>query len=310
MRKYKPRLIILVLSILISTGFLGYLLFKNLSKTHLYQPKESEILKVPVEAAKENSHPYGNSVSGVLMWENNRNFHEFCAKQKTSIRLAAFQTTLPDPLPGEEDNIALGAQFLKGTVIKPEKIFSMNAVIGPYNRQRGYQEGPTYLGTRVSKTVGGGVCKLASTLYNLAVNANLKIIERYPHSMPVPYVPAGQDATVSDGSKDFKFMNTYAEPIFIWAETKGNTLYMAIYGRTKAPKVTWHHHILSKEPTRIITHFNRDLKPGEKKVIVHGADGLAVKTWLTIEFPNGKIVKKKLGVDYYRPLPHVIEIGK
>ena len=37
--------------------------------------------------------------------------------------------------------------------------------------------------------------------YNVAVLSNLKIIERHNHSMPVPYVPYGQDATVAYGSK-------------------------------------------------------------------------------------------------------------
>ncbi len=255
------------------------------------------------------NHPYGRPFQGVLLWENSRGFHEFCVKQKTSLRMAAFQTTLPDPLPGEEYNVALAADLLAGTVVKPGKIFSMNATIGPYSKEQGFREGPMYLGNQVVKTIGGGVCKIASTLYNVTVLADLAVIERHQHGMQVPYVPPGQDATVSNGSKDFKFKNNTNYPVFIWADTKQNTLYMAIYGSTIPPKVTWHHKVLHRQKNQTIYRYNSHLKPGEEKVAVAGADGLTVKSWLTITHPNGSRVKKELGINYYKPLPHVIERG-
>jgi Uncharacterized vancomycin resistance protein len=254
-------------------------------------------------------HRYGRPVSGPLLWENDRRFHEACAKSRTSIRMSAFQTTLPNPLPGEEYNVALAADILAGTVVLPGKIFSTNKVIGPYNSKRGFREGPTYLGTQLIKTTGGGVCKIASTLYNAVTLANLKIIERRQHGMLVPYVPPGQDATVSDGNKDFKFKNSTDHPVLIWADTKDNTLYMAIYGRTKPPKVTWHHKILSHQEFKTVYHYNNSLKPGQEKVIMDGADGMAVKNWITIEESGGTIITKNLGIDYYQPMLRVIERG-
>jgi vancomycin resistance protein VanW len=223
--------------------------------------------------------------------------------------MSSFQTTLPDPLPGEEYNVALAADILAGTVIQPSKIFSANQTVGPYNSRRGFREGPTYLGTKLIKTTGGGVCKIASTLYNVVTLANLKIIERRQHGMLVPYVPPGQDATVSEGNKDFKFKNNTLNPIIIWADTKENTLYMAIYGGIKPPKVTWHHKILNRQDFKTSYRYNRNLKPGEEKVVLDGAEGMTVKNWLTIEDPNGTIVKKDLGVDYYRPMLRIIERG-
>jgi vancomycin resistance protein VanW len=185
----------------------------------------------------------------------------------------------------------------------------MNHTIGPYSRARGFRDGPSYYGTEIVKVTGGGVCKIASTLYNVTTLANQKIIERNPHGMPVPYVPLGQDATVSSSNKNFRFMNNSSEPILIWADTKSNTLYMAIYGGTKPPKVTWHHKIFSRKPTRTFYRKNSNLRPGEEKTVIPGADGLVVKSWLTIKYSDGRTESKDLGVDYYNPLPHVIEKG-
>jgi vancomycin resistance protein YoaR len=258
----------------------------------------------------EGVHPYGSPYQGVLMWENNRDFHEFCVKHKTSLRMAAFQTTLPDPLPGEEFNVGLAADLLAGTVVKPGKVFSMNATLGPYSKEQGFREGPMYVGNQIIKTIGGGVCKIASTLYNVAVLSNLPVVERHQHGMQVPYVPPGQDATVSNGSKDFKFKNNTNHLVFIWADTQQNTLYIAIYGSTRPPKIIWHHQMLHRQKTWTTYRYNHNLKPGEEKVAVPGADGLTVKSWLTISYPNGSTAKKELGLSHYKPLPEIIERGK
>ena len=58
--------------------------------------------------------------------------------------------------------------------------------------------------------------------------SNLEIIERHNHSMPVAYVPYGQDATVAYGIKDFKFKQ-HPFPILIWAEGIGNRLCIPIW---------------------------------------------------------------------------------
>jgi vancomycin resistance protein VanW len=273
---------------------------------------KAEIPDIGISESRENNqklmyHPYGRPVEGTLMWENDRHFHEICAKYQTSIRMSAFQTTLPDPLPGEEYNVALAADIISGSVLLPNRIFSVNKVVGPYSRERGFREGPTYYGTKLIKTTGGGVCKIASTLYNVVALANLKIIERKQHGMLVPYVPSGQDATVAEGNKDFKFKNTTHDPILIWADTKDNTLYMAIYGRTKPSKVIWRHQIINRQDFKTIYQINSSLKPGEEKVVIEGAEGMTVKNWLEIENINGEKIRKDLGVDYYRPMIRVIE---
>ncbi len=256
-----------------------------------------------------SEHPYGKSFKGILPWENNPRFKTLIAGKNMKVRMAAFQTTLPDPLPGEESNVARAADFLAGKIVKPGEVFSMNHTIGPYSKTRGFRDGPAYYGAEIVKVTGGGVCKIASTLYNVTTLANLKIIERNPHSMPVPYVPPGQDATVASSNKDFRFMNNSSGPILIWADTKRNTLYMAIYGGTKPPKVTWRHKILSRKPTRTFYRKNGNLRFGEEKTVIPGADGLVVKSWLAIKYSNGRIEYKNLGVDHYNPLPHVIEKG-
>lgn len=242
-------------------------------------------------------------------WETEDNFQEAISKAGTHTRLAYFSATLKDPLPGELSNVEHAADLITGTVIKQGEIFSQNKHLGPYTMSKGYQKGPTYSGNRVITTVGGGVCKIASVLYNLARLSNLQVVERHNHSLTVPYVPPGQDATVYFGSRDIKFRNNTGGPILIWAETYGKTLKMAFYGRQMPPKVEWHHTVLKRSKTWTIYQFNPKLKPGEEVEAIPGQEGIVVKSWLSVSYPDGSIAIRELGKSYYSPSPRIVERG-
>ncbi|MGE5370869.1 MAG: VanW family protein [Solirubrobacterales bacterium] len=242
-------------------------------------------------------------------WASDPRFQKAATDNGTPVQMAAFCTVLRDPLPGEENNVHLGADMLAGTVIQPGQIFSQNQTVGPYSSARGFQEGPVYLGARLSKTVGGGVCKLASTLYNVAVLSDLPIIERHFHSMPVPYVPYGQDATVCYGVKDIKFMNNTGQPIMIWAKGIENRLYIGFYGKKPAPQVTWHHDVLKSMPAPTVKRENPSLPENVQRRILPGMDGAVVRSSVTVRFPGGKEITRKRGTSWYAPFPEVIEQG-
>ncbi len=262
------------------------------------------------QPGQKADHPLGYPANGLLIWENDEEFLKVRTELKTPIRMAAFQTTLPDPLPGEEYNVGLAARMLAGTVVRPGQVFSLNGTLGPRTKSKGFREGPAYSGGRIIQVTGGGICKISTTLYNVAILANLEIIERRPHGMLVPYVPPGQDATVSYGTLDMKFRNTTNSPILIWAEKVDNTLYMAFYGNVRPPKVRWYHQVLFRWEMPVFRYYSPDLPSGEERVVQSGAEGIQVKNWVTIHHANGKTEQKELGIDYYNPMPKIINYGK
>ena len=241
-------------------------------------------------------------------WDKDPRF--ITAKQKagTPLLLASYRATLPDPILGERHNIALAALYLSGAVVNPGDIFSLNARVGWRSAERGFKPGPMYSGGRIVATVGGGVCKIASVIYNVAILADQEIVERHPHSMTVPYVPPGQDATISFGTKDFKFRNTSGAPILIWAQNTGGTLDMAFYGKVKPPQVRWMHKTLSRTDTR--TEFLNDpsLPEGAEKVVYEGAPGVTVHSWVTVTKGKEEFTKD-LGISAYNPMPRVVARG-
>lgn len=242
-----------------------------------------------------------------LWWEKEIAFQRLCLQNRTLVRLVAFCFTNHDASPAEKHNVGVAAALIKGQVVPPGAVFSTNRALGPRTSDRNFQKGLTYFGAEQIYTVGGGICRLASALYNGAVLANLEVVERWPHSMPVPYVPPGQDATIA-AYKDLRFRNSTAAPLLIWAEYRDPTLYVAFYGREKPPKVQWHHEILARWPHQTEYRINPQLKPGEERIVRPGADGLRVRSWVTIEGPTGEQHRKILGVDSYYPKRQLVEV--
>lgn len=241
-------------------------------------------------------------------WKNEEDFLRAKEKHNTPSLLAGYCAVLKDPLPGEEYNVKFASEKTIGLVVEPSEIFSQNMSIGPYTKLRGYKEGASYIGGNIIMTEGGGVCKVATTLYNLAVLSNLEVVERHNHSMPINYVPYGQDATVAYGVKDLRFKNTTKGNILIWSRMIGNRLYMGFYGSEKPPTVTWNHEIsnITKPSTKYIT--NKDLPKGETKVVLDGMDGATVKSTVTIFYNKEHYIIKNMGTSKYSPLPRIIEL--
>ncbi|WP_353093283.1 VanW family protein [Tissierella praeacuta] len=242
-----------------------------------------------------------------MPWRNDADFLKAKEKYNTPILIAGFCAVLNNPLPGEGYNVNLASQKVRGQVIKPLKTFSQNSAIGPYTKSKGFKEGASYIGGNIIMTEGGGVCKVATTLYNLAALSNFEIIERHNHSMPVNYVPYGQDATVAYGVKDLIFKNTTEDSILIWAEMIDNRLYMGFYGVEKPLKIEWNHEIknITKPSTKYIK--NENLNPGETKIVLNGMDGATVKSTITIFYDDDHYIIKNMGISNYQPLPKVIE---
>lgn len=129
---------------------------------------------------------------------------------------------------GRGHNIRLAAAALNNYPLAPGETFSFNKATMPRDAERGYEKAPIIVGNTVVPGYGGGVCQVSTTLYNAAKRAELEIVERFPHSMPIDYVPPGMDATVSD-FLDFKFRNNSDRFILIKTSTGGYCLVVEIW---------------------------------------------------------------------------------
>lgn len=116
--------------------------------------------------------------------------------------------------PKRTTNLRLACKAINGTVIQPGETFSFNKIVGERTAKKGYKEATIFTGSEsTAESLGGGVCQVASTIFNAALLGNLQIVERHQHSQRVTYCPLGRDAAIYWGSEDFKFKNNTDYPI-------------------------------------------------------------------------------------------------
>lgn len=140
------------------------------------------------------------------------------------IPIGSYTTSFKTSGANRSNNIVVGASRLNNLVVMPGQTVSVSDTILPRTKANGYKEAGVYLNGVHTTGMGGGVCQISSTVYNAVMNAGLTVTERKPHSMPVAYLPKGQDAAIAAGSKDLKFRNDYTTPVVILTDTSNKKL--------------------------------------------------------------------------------------
>lgn len=152
-----------------------------------------------------------------------------------SARLGTYSTKYSSSKPGRKENVRVGSSNINGTVVMPGQQISASELMKKREPENGYQLATEYNNGDSVEAYGGGVCQVATTLYQAALRAELQIDERHCHSMLVGYVDPSYDAAISWGNKDVKITNNTGYAIYIAASADGTTLTFSIYGKEYRP---------------------------------------------------------------------------
>ena len=228
----------------------------------------------------------------------------------TDCVIASYTTNYSSSSANRKENIRLASAAINGKVLNPGEVFSYNTVVGPRTEAAGYKMAHVYSGGKTVDGIGGGICQVSSTLYNAVVFADLEIVYRTNHSLPVSYVPLGRDATVSYGTIDFKFKNNKETPVKIEVIADGNLLTVNIYGRKKYKKDI----SIETKVTGSIKYSTTEIKDdtlfeGETKLEQEGANGTTVEAYKIVR-ENGAVVSSTLLCkSSYVPTEKIVRVG-
>lgn len=224
--------------------------------------------------------------------------------------IAEYTTRFSEGNVSRSSNIRTASSKINGLVLAPGEVFSFNGTVGRRTVEAGFKVAGVYKNGKHDVDLGGGICQVSSTLYNAALYSNLDIKSRSNHSMPVPYVPLGRDATVDYGSIDLKITNSYDFPIALSSHISSGTITFRVLGvKQEGLKVemlasgarSWGtKEQIIKDPT---------LPAGKTKVIERGCMGQAIST-VRVATMNGKEIRReKIGESYYRGANRIIAVG-
>ena len=225
--------------------------------------------------------------------------------------LATCTTTYITSKVGRTTNLKLASSKINGYVLMPGETFSYNDVVGERTVEAGFQMAGVYSDGQEVDGLGGGICQISSTLYNIVVKSNLEIVERENHLFLTGYLPAGQDATVVYGSIDFKFKNTRDYPVKIESSVGGGYVTMKMYGlkEENEPEITFetvYHETLYPQT---VYQDTTSLAPGQTRVQSSGRNGCKSTTYKVVR-QNGVVVSRtELSSDTYRAMDKIILRG-
>lgn len=258
-------------------------------------------LRQDVENALQKNFKKERLIHARTIYKNAK--FQVCDAKASTRLLASFCTYFATSNAERTHNITLASQFINGTVLEPNMLFSFNEKTGPRTVERGFQEAHIIQEGEFINGVGGGVCQVSTTVYNCALLAGLKIVEYHPHSLQVGYVPPSFDAMVNGRVCDLKFKNCYDMPVYIASRVQDNQLRVEVYGLPTGVTYSRESVILEKiapkEPEICIGDEEKILRP-EK-------EGVRSEGYLIIE-KDGQIERKKIRTDSYKSVQAKIQI--
>lgn len=212
---------------------------------------------------------------------------------KVTSKISSFTTTYKYNA-ARITNIKLSTEAINGTVLMPGEEFSFNNVVGERTAERGYKSAHVIVNDEFVDGLGGGICQTSSTLYSAMVRCKIDPTERYSHTIASSYVDIGQDATVSWGSPDYKFVNTLDCPIYIEGYASNSAVTFSVYASKELQRYTYKVYTGDKETISSTTSVVEDpnLPEGKQETVKSAHDGHKAIVYRET-YDNGKFVKKE-----------------
>jgi vancomycin resistance protein YoaR len=231
-------------------------------------------------------------------------------------------TSFAGSVPEKAFNIRLAAQRLNGVVVPPGGMFSFNDEVGPTTLEAGFQWGfgLTTGANDVAHTVpavAGGICQVATTLFQPVFWGGYQLEERFWHLYWIPAYTSrdvvGLDATVDeDAGLDFKWINPTSDYVLIQSSTTADKITFSLYGR----KPNWKVQVDPPDITnRVSPDTTPDVEPepqlpwGRVVPVETARDGFQVVITRHVLGPDGTNQRDLVLKSIYQPGRNVTLVG-
>ncbi|MGH3024730.1 MAG: VanW family protein [Gaiellaceae bacterium] len=222
--------------------------------------------------------------------------------------LAAYST----PYSGTSDrirNLQLAVELLDGARIAPGAVWSFNDHVGPRTTERGFRSAPVILNGEYEEGVGGGVSQVATTIFNTAWEAGIKIEERVPHALYISRYPTGRDATVNYPDVDLKLRNDTPRWLVLKASYDESGILVRLLGGGPRRRVESIAGTLEETgPPRVDRVLDPSLFVGERMVVDDGEPSRAV-TVERIVYRGDEVLYRETWTTRYRDEKKIVHVG-
>ena len=207
-------------------------------------------------------------------------------------------------------NLQLAVSLLDGTLVPPRGTFSLNDAVGERTAERGFRVAPVIVGSEYDEAVGGGTSQVATTIFNAAWEAGLKIAERNPHALYISRYPVGRDATVNYPNLDLEFVNDTKRWILVRGWSTSSGISVGLYGAPTGRRVVSEAGpLVVRGPIPIERTADPELPKGEQVIEEYGAPPRSVVVTRKVYLPGGKLLYDETWSTYYHGEKRVVRLG-
>jgi vancomycin resistance protein YoaR len=224
-------------------------------------------------------------------------------------RQLASYTTLYSGTADRIQNLQKAVALLDGAVIEPGATFSFNERVGPRTEERGFRPAPVIMDGEYELGVGGGVSQVATTVFNAAWDAGLKITRRTAHGLYISRYPLGRDATVNYPDIDLQFRNDTGRWLVLAADYDESGIIIRLLGSGAERSVVSEAGPLEETaPPEIERTPDPTLYVGERAVDDYGEPARAVQVTRTV-YEGDEILYEESWSTSYRSEPRLVRVG-
>ncbi len=218
-------------------------------------------------------------------------------------------------------NVRRATDLINGATVAPGDLFSFDARVGSQSVANGFTVAYGIVNNNgVPETVpaiAGGICQVATTLFQAVYWAGLPIIRHYHHLYWIahygqpPYGQVGLDATVDFPPVDFQFRNTTADWLRIEGTYNNTNVRFRVFGVSPGWKVT-------SSPTKITNLIKTDratirredpTQPAGYELWIESAEDGFDATIERLVTKNGLTVDRYVFTNHYDPAHNVLVVG-
>jgi vancomycin resistance protein YoaR len=224
-------------------------------------------------------------------------------------RQLASYVTLYSGTPDRITNLQRAIDLLDGARIAPGAVFSLNARLGPRTLERGFRPAPVILDGKYEEGIGGGVSQVATTVFNAAWEAGIKIAERHAHALYISRYPTGRDATLNYPDVDLKLQNDTGRWIAIEASYDESGIIVRLLGSGPERRVeSIPGELEDTGKPQVEREPDPDLYVGEKFVEDYGEPSREVSVQ-RIVYRGDEVLYRETWNTAYRSEPKIVHVG-
>jgi hypothetical protein len=216
-------------------------------------------------------------------------------------------TTKFTSAPDLTQNIDAAVSRLNHQFVASGEEFSFLNMIGEVSESAGFVEGLGIVDGQWTKVVGGGICRVSTTLYRAVFTSGLPIVERHPHSRMIQDLSdiPGFDAAVYMPGLDLRWRNDMDSPIYISAEADAQRgkITVTLWGIGDGRRVDMLGPSImdGQAPGQPIWQTDATLAADEVKQLMRGSEGMNVRMERRVSGADGVILYQDIFESEYEP---------